>query len=163
MDSVIIAKFGGSTIGIDGISIPVIIQRISTISKNAKVIAVFSAPLTVVEGKRTSLTDVVLELGNRAKDGRTSDLIIIKKTYEKILELVSSEFQDECKKIIDDCLDKVSIELEKAMEKILRPLVHLVIEKKYSEDEKREMFKKMSEAKKTGKALKLAELLPGKF
>ena len=117
MDSVIVAKFGGSTIGIDGISIPVIIQRISTISKNAKVIAVFSAPLTVVEGKHTSLTDVVLELGNRAKDGRTSDLIILKKTYEKILELVSSEFQDECKKIIDDCLDKVRIELEKAMEK----------------------------------------------
>ena len=50
-----------------------------------------------------------------------------------------------------------------AVEKILRPLVHLVIEKKYSEDEKREMFKKMSEAKKTGKALKLAELLPDKF
>ena len=50
-----------------------------------------------------------------------------------------------------------------AVEKILRPLVHLVIEKKYSEDEKREMFKKMSEAKKTGKALKLAELLPRKF
>ena len=50
-----------------------------------------------------------------------------------------------------------------AVEKILRPLVHLVIEKKYSEEEKREMFKKMSEARKTGKALKLAELLPGKF
>jgi len=50
-----------------------------------------------------------------------------------------------------------------AVEKILRPLVHLVIEKKYSEEEKREIFKKMSEAKKTGKALKLAELLPTKF
>ena len=50
-----------------------------------------------------------------------------------------------------------------AVEKILRPLVHLVIEKKYSEEEKREMFKKMSDAKKTGKALKLAELLPSKF
>ena len=50
-----------------------------------------------------------------------------------------------------------------AVEKILNPLVHLVIEKKYSEEEKREIFKKMSEAKKTGKALKLAELLPGKF
>ena len=49
MNSVVIAKFGGSTIGVDGISIPVIIQRISSISKNAKVIAVFSAPLTVVE------------------------------------------------------------------------------------------------------------------
>jgi len=51
MSSVVVAKFGGSTIGVDGISIPVIIQRISSISKNAKVIAVFSAPLTVVEGK----------------------------------------------------------------------------------------------------------------
>ena len=49
------------------------------------------------------------------------------------------------------------------VEKILNPLVHLVIEKKYSEEEKREMFKKMSEARKTGKALKLAELLQGKF
>ena len=50
-----------------------------------------------------------------------------------------------------------------AVEKILRPLVHLVIEKKYSEEEKREMFKRMSEAKKTGKMLTVAELLPGKF
>ena len=117
MSSVIIAKFGGSTIGVDGISIPVIIQRINSISKNTKVITVFSAPLTVVEGKRTSLTDIALELGNRAKEGKISDLIILRKTYEKILELVSSEFQDECRKIIDDCLDKVRIELESAMEK----------------------------------------------
>jgi len=83
MNSVIIAKFGGSTIGIDGISIPVIIQRINSLNKNAKVVAIFSAPLTVVEGKRTSLTDVALELGNRAKEGKISDLIILKKTYEK--------------------------------------------------------------------------------
>ena len=117
MSQVIVAKFGGSTIGIDGISIPIIIQRINSISKNAKVIAVFSAPLTVIEGKRKSLTDVALELGNRAKDGKSSDLIILRKTYEKILELVSSEFQDECRKIIDDCLDKVKAELEKAMGK----------------------------------------------
>ena len=75
MDSVIVAKFGGSTIGVDGISIPVIIQRISAISKNAKVVAVFSAPLTIVEGKTTSLTDVAIELGNRAKEGKIFDLI----------------------------------------------------------------------------------------
>ena len=72
MNQVIIAKFGGSTIGVDGISIPVIIQRINSISKDAKVMAVFSAPLTTVEGKRTSLTDVALQLGNRAKDGKLS-------------------------------------------------------------------------------------------
>ena len=72
MSQVVIAKFGGSTIGIDGISIPIIIQRINSISKNAKVVAIFSAPLTVIEGKRASLTDVALELGNRAKDGKLS-------------------------------------------------------------------------------------------
>ena len=117
MNSVVIAKFGGSTIGVDGISIPVIIQRINSLSNNAKVIAVFSAPLTVVEGKRRSLTDVALELGKRAEEGKVSDLIILRKTYEKILELVSSEFQEKCRTIIDDCLDKVRIELEKAMAK----------------------------------------------
>ena len=117
MNSVVIAKFGGSTIGVDGISIPVIIQRINSLCNNAKVIAVFSAPLTVVEGKRRSLTDVALELGKRAEEGKVSDLLILRKTYEKILELVSSEFQEKCRTIINDCLDKVRIELEKAMEK----------------------------------------------
>jgi len=117
MNSVVIAKFGGSTIGVDGISIPVIIQRINSISKNAKVIAVFSAPLTNVEGKHRSLTDIALDLGKRAENGEISDLIILRKTYEKILELVGSEFQEKCKTIIDDCLDKVRTELEKAKEK----------------------------------------------
>jgi len=117
MNSVVIAKFGGSVIGVDGISIPVIIQRINSLSKDAKVIAVFSAPLTAVEGKHRSLTDVALELGKRAEEGKTFDLIILRKTYEKILELVSSEFQEECRTIIDDYLDMVRIELEKAMEK----------------------------------------------
>ena len=97
MNSVIIAKFGGSTIGVDGISIPVIIQRINSLSKNAKVIAVFSAPLTNVEGKHRSLTDIALDLGKRAENGEISDLIILRKTYEKILELVSSEFQEKWK------------------------------------------------------------------
>ncbi len=69
MNSVVIAKFGGSAIGVDGISIPIIIQRINSLSKNAKVVAVFSAPLTVVEGKPTSLTDVALQLGKRAEEG----------------------------------------------------------------------------------------------
>jgi len=117
MNSVVVAKFGGSVIGVDGISIPVIIQRINSLSKDAKVIAVFSAPLTAVEGKHRSLTDVALELGKRAEEGKAFDLIILKKTYEKILELVSSELQEKCRTTIDDCLDVVRIELEKAMEK----------------------------------------------
>jgi len=79
--------------------------------------AVFSAPLTTVEGKRRSLTDVALELGSKAEEGNVPDLIILRKTYEKILELVNSEFQDKCRAIIDDCLDKVKLELETAIKK----------------------------------------------
>jgi len=100
MNSVVVAKFGGSAIGVDGISIPVIIQRTNSLGKNAKVVSVFSAPLTVVEGKPTSLTDVALELGKRAEEGKAFDLIILRKTYEKILELVSSEFQEKCRSLI---------------------------------------------------------------
>ena len=117
MDSVVVAKFGGSVIGVDGVDIPEIIQRIKSLSKDAKVIAVVSAPLTTIEGKRRSLTDVALELGSQAEQGNMSDLIILRKTYEKILESVNSEFQDKCSGIIDDCLGKVKIELETAIKK----------------------------------------------
>ena len=44
MNPVVVAKFGGSVIGVDGVDIPEIIQRIKSLSKDAKVIAVFSAP-----------------------------------------------------------------------------------------------------------------------
>ena len=117
MNSVVIAKFGGSVIGVDGVDIPEIIQRIKSLSKDAKVIAVFSAPSTTVEGKNRSLTDVALELGSKAEEGNMSDLIILRKTYEKILELVNSEFQDKCRAIIDDCLGKVKLELETVIKK----------------------------------------------
>ena len=117
MNSVVIAKFGGSVLGVDGVNIPEIIQRIKSLSKDAKVIAVFSAPSTTVEGKNRSLTDVALELGSKAEEGNMSDLIILRKTYEKILELVNSEFQDKCRAIIDDCLGKVKLELETVIKK----------------------------------------------
>jgi len=58
-----------------------------------------------------------LELGSQAEQGNMSDLIILRKTYEKILESVNSEFQDKCSGIIDDCLGKVKIELETAIKK----------------------------------------------
>jgi len=44
MNTVVVAKFGGRVIGVDGISIPIIIQRINSLSRDAKVVAVFSAP-----------------------------------------------------------------------------------------------------------------------
>ena len=44
MTKLAVAKFGGSAIGPNGESIPDIIQRISEIKKDSKVITVFSAP-----------------------------------------------------------------------------------------------------------------------
>ena len=117
MKKLVIAKFGGSAIGIDGISIPIILQRINEIKKNAKVITIFSAPPTLRDGKKCSLTDIALDLGKRAENGESVSVNEIKKTYEKILELVSSEFQRECKEVIDSFLEKSQEALNIAKEK----------------------------------------------
>ena len=79
MNSVVIAKFGGSVIGINGASIPSIIERIKSLTGKSKVIAVFSAPLTTVDGNRRSLTDVALELGKIAEGESVPDLTSIRK------------------------------------------------------------------------------------
>ena len=44
MANLIVAKFGGSALGPDGVTIPEIIKRVINLKKDSKVIAVFSAP-----------------------------------------------------------------------------------------------------------------------
>ncbi|AFS80072.1 aspartate/glutamate/uridylate kinase [Candidatus Nitrosopumilus koreensis AR1] len=116
MTKLVVAKFGGSAIGPDGISIPKIIQRITNLKKDAKVIAVFSAPLTIDNGKKRSLTDVILEQGENAANGTAPSLEIIKSTYQKILELVNSENKERCRNIIDLNLEKVRKALDETTE-----------------------------------------------
>ena len=55
MTSLIVAKFGGSALGPDGINIPEIIERINNLRKNSKVITVFSAPLTMHNEKKSKM------------------------------------------------------------------------------------------------------------
>ena len=86
MSKLTIAKFGGSAIGIDGEGIPQIIKRIKEIQKNGKLVVVCSAPLTMVEGKKKSLTDVVLGIGDNIVNGNSFDFSTIEKSYSKILE-----------------------------------------------------------------------------
>ena len=117
MKKLVIAKFGGSVIGVDGISIPIILQRINELRKNAKVITIFSAPLTILDGQKCSLTDIALDLGRKAENGESVKVDQIKKTYEKILELVSSEYQNDCKNTIDLLLEKSQTALDLAKEK----------------------------------------------
>ena len=73
MTKLVVAKFGGSALGIDGVSIPLVIDRINDLKKDSKVIAVFSAPLTIQNGKKRSLTDVILEQGRNAENGKKAN------------------------------------------------------------------------------------------
>ncbi len=117
MTELVVAKFGGSAIGPDGISIPIIVDRIKNLKKNSKVITVFSAPLTIFEGKKRSLTDIVLEQGRNAESGKSFSLAIVNLSYQKILEMVSSDNRDKCSHVIDSFLEKSRKALEEASEK----------------------------------------------
>ena len=116
MTKLVVAKFGGSAIGPNGESIPGIIERITNLKKDSKVIAVFSAPLTLDNGKKRSLTDVMLEQGRNAENGATPSLEIIKSTYEKILGLVDTENKEECKNVVEQNLEKAKKALDEAFE-----------------------------------------------
>ena len=117
MTKLVVAKFGGSAIGPDGISIPVIVDRINNLKKDSKVIAVFSAPLTIFDGQKRSLTDVILEQGRNAENGTSVSLEVVKSSYQKILELVSAENKEKCNEIINSCLEKSQRALDEASEK----------------------------------------------
>ncbi len=116
MTNLVVVKFGGSAIGPDGASITEIVKRINDLKKNSKVIAVFSAPLTIHDEKKRSLTDVILEQGKNAEDGKTPSLDIVRSTYQKILEMVNSENKDNCQNSIDSHLAKAQKALDEAFE-----------------------------------------------
>jgi len=116
MTKLVVAKFGGSAIGADGVFIPEIIKRINDLKKDSKVIAVFSAPQTMNNGKKRSLTDLVLEQGKNAENGIIPTLDIIKSTYQKILEMVNSENKENCKNVVDSHLEKAQKALDEAFE-----------------------------------------------
>jgi len=106
LENLVISKFGGSAVGIDGVLIPTIIRRIKELKKESKVITVFSAPLTIYNGKQRSLTDIALEIGQRAENGENLGIDILRKPYQKIIELVDSRLQNDCNKVIDFFLKK---------------------------------------------------------
>jgi len=117
MAKLVVAKFGGSAIGPDGISIPVIVERINNLKKDSKVLAVFSAPLTILDGQKRSLTDVVLEQGRNAENGAGVSLDAVRSSYQKILELVSDENREICSQTINSCLERSQKALDEASEK----------------------------------------------
>ena len=116
MSDLIVAKFGGSAIGPNGATIPDIIKRIISLKTDSKVIAVFSAPLTVYDQKTRSLTDVILEEGRKAEKGIRPSLDIVKSTYQMILKMVNDENRQACMDAINTNLAKAQQALDEAFE-----------------------------------------------
>jgi aspartate kinase len=117
LTKLVVSKFGGSAVGVDGVLIPTIIKRINELKKDSKVIAVFSAPLTVYNGKQRSLTDIALEIGRNAEKGERTDIMAVKKPYQNILEMVDKKLQDKCNATINSFLDKVESVLSEIIQK----------------------------------------------
>ena len=117
MAKLVVAKFGGSAIGPNGEAIGQIISRIKDLKRDSKVIAVFSAPLTIDNDKKRSLTDVILEQGRDAEKGTKPSLETVTKTYEKISKLVNSENIENCQNAINSHLGKAQEALDEAFEK----------------------------------------------
>ena len=113
MEKLIVVKFGGSAIGINGEGLPTILKRIRHLKDDSKVIVVCSAPLTTINDQKISLTDVILSLG---KDPVNPDISmeIVYQTYSKILEMVNDDYKEECNKKINDMLILASKALEDA-------------------------------------------------
>ena len=84
MERLIIVKFGGSALGIDGVKIPIVIGRINELKRNAKIVCVFSAPLTHYEGRNLSMTDVAIRVSRNYATLNPVDIDILKEVYLKI-------------------------------------------------------------------------------
>ena len=117
MNKLTIAKFGGSAIGVDGEGIPEIVKRIKEIQKNSKLVVVCSAPLTMIDEKKKSLTDVILGIGKNVVDGNNIDFSVVEKPYLKILDYVNDDTKDLCKEMIDDFLKKSKDSIDEAVTK----------------------------------------------
>jgi aspartate kinase len=84
LTSITVAKFGGSALGADGVLIPKIMDRLKQLTKESKVVAVFSAPLIEYEGKVSSMTDVAIKVGRNYASSNPVEIEVLREVYERI-------------------------------------------------------------------------------
>jgi aspartate kinase len=94
LEPLTIVKFGGSALGIDGLKIPIIVNRIKELKKKTKIVSVFSAPLTHYDGKKLSMTDVAIRISKNYASLNPVDIDILKDVYLKMSnEYLSNEYK----------------------------------------------------------------------
>src|ERR687895_2072963 len=116
---VTVAKFGGSALGVDGILIPKVIDRIRQIvNQNAKVVTVFSAPVIDYEKRATSMTDVAIHIGKSYASSDPVDIEVFRQVYEHIASKYLSNIPsyNEFMHILEKFNRQVIISLKQAAE-----------------------------------------------
>ena len=117
MVSVLVAKFGGSAIGVNGVLIPRIIDRIRQISNKIKLVAVFSAPLIIYEEKISSMTDVAIKVGKSYASSKPVEIEVLREVYERIAsEHLSQTYRKVFLRYLDKFYQQVIISLKQAAE-----------------------------------------------
>ena len=119
MTRVTIAKFGGSALGVDGILIPKVIDRIKQIiEQDTKVVAVFSAPITDYEKKVCSMTDVAIRVGKNYASSNPVEIEVFRQVYELIAAKYISniKYHNEFIRILEKFNRQVIISLKQAAE-----------------------------------------------
>src|SRR5690242_17536230 len=117
MTPVTVAKFGGSALGIDGVLIGKIVDRICQLQANAKVIAVFSAPVIKYEGKAHSMTDIAIKVGRNYASSNPVEIDILKEVYDKIAtQYLTDPYYNEFLDHLDKFYQQVIIALKQAAE-----------------------------------------------
>lgn len=117
MIPVTVAKFGGSALGVDGILIGKIINRIEQLKEKTKVVAVFSAPLITYQEKPYSMTDVAIRVGRSYASSNLIEIEVLREVYERIAsEHVSNQYYQEFLAHLDRFYRQVIISLKQAAE-----------------------------------------------
>lgn len=111
-------KFGGSTIGADGVCIDKIIERINEkIEAQNKVVAVFSAPLIRYRDKLTSMTDVAIHIGKNYSQSNPIEIDMLREVYENIASNnLSQEYQKKFSDEINRFYKEIIISLKQTAE-----------------------------------------------
>ena len=117
MIPVTVAKFGGSALGVDGILIGKIINRIEQLKDKTKIVAVFSAPLTTYQDKLYSMTDVAIKVGRSYASSDPVEIDVLRDVYERIAaKHVSNQYCQEFLTHLDIFYRQVIISLKQAAE-----------------------------------------------
>jgi len=111
-------KFGGSTLGEDGVYIDKILQRIrNKIDVQNKVVAVFSAPLIRYRDKLSSMTDVAIHIGKNYAQSNPIEIDVLREVYETIASNnLSQEYRKNFSNDIDKFHKQVIVSLKQAAE-----------------------------------------------